>query len=412
MAATATMSSPAGTRLTNAQHIELTEHYAAHNYHPLPVVIARGEGVWVYDADGKRYMDFLAAYSAVNFGHSNRELIDAAKAQLDIVTLTSRAFFNDQLGPFCRDLATLCGMETVLPMNSGAEGVETAIKTARKWGYVKKGIPDGCANIVVAGENFHGRTTTIISFSTDEQTRAHFGPLTPGFKIVPYGDANAVDTAIDEYTAAVIVEPIQGEAGIIIPPDGYLRRLREICTRKNVLFIADEIQSGLGRTGKTFACDHENVKPDMYILGKALGGGIMPVSAVVSRWDVLDVFKPGDHGSTFGGNPLACAIGRKVIEILNRGEFQENSLKLGQYMFERIRAIKTDKFQEIRGRGLWFGLQFKKEAGKARPYCEKLMAMGMLCKDTHEQTMRLAPPLSINKDEVDQAVGLLEKVLR
>lgn len=408
---TATLSMSAA-RMTNAQHIEMTEHYAAHNYHPLPVVIARGEGVWVEDADGKRYMDMLAGYSAINFGHSNRELIDAARAQLDLVTLTSRAFFNDRLGPFCRDLAALCKKDAILPMNSGAEGVETAIKTARKWAYVKKGVPDGRANIVVGGENFHGRTTTIISFSTDEQTRAHFGPLTPGFKIVPFGDAGAVEAAIDEHTAAVMVEPIQGEAGIIIPPDGYLKRIREVCTTHKVLFVADEIQAGLGRTGTTFACEHEGVTPDMYILGKALGGGIMPVSAVAANWDVLDVFKPGDHGSTFGGNPLACAIGSKVVEMLNRGDFQRNSMELGRYMHERLRAIKSDKIQEIRGRGLWFGVQFKPQAGKARPYCEKLLGLGILCKDTHEQTMRLAPPLCMTRAECDWALERLESVLK
>jgi ornithine--oxo-acid transaminase len=406
------MPSPTGTKLTNAQHIELTEKFAAHNYHPLPVVIARGEGVWVFDADGKKYMDFLAAYSAVNFGHSNKELIAAAKAQLDKVTLTSRAFFNDQLGPFCEQLAKLCKMETVLPMNSGAEGVETAIKTARKWGHLKRGIPQEKGKILVCSDNFHGRTTTIISFSTDPQARQDFGPWTPGFQVVEYGNADALEQAIDGETIAFLVEPIQGEAGIIIPPAGYLKRVREICTKHNVLFIADEIQSGLGRTGTTFACEHEGVQPDLFILGKALGGGIMPVSAVVGRWDVLGVFKPGDHGSTFGGNPLACAIGQKVIEILHRGEFQQNSKKMGDYMRSRIEALGSPKVKEIRSRGLWFGIEFKAEAGKARPYCEKLLGLGMLCKDTHEQTMRLAPPLCITKDEVDHAVSLLEKVLK
>ncbi len=412
MAATATMHSPTGTKLTNAQHIELTEKFAAHNYHPLPVVIARGEGVWVYDADGKRYMDFLAAYSAVNFGHSNQELIAAAKTQLEKVTLTSRAFFNDQLGPFCEQLAKLCKMEAVLPMNSGAEGVETAIKTARKWGHLKRGIAQEKGKILVCSDNFHGRTTTIISFSTDPQARQDFGPWTPGFQVVEYGNADALEKAIDGETIAFLVEPIQGEAGIIIPPNGYLKRVREICTKHNVLFIADEIQSGLGRTGKTFACEHEGVQPDLFILGKALGGGIMPVSAVVGRWDVLGVFKPGDHGSTFGGNPLACAIGQKVIEILHRGEFQQNSQKMGEYMRSRIEAIGSNKIKDLRNRGLWFGIEFKPEAGKARPYCEKLLGLGMLCKDTHEQTMRLAPPLCITKDEVDHAVGMLAQVLR
>ncbi len=403
---------PAPTRMTSAQHMELTERFSAHNYHPLPVVIAKAEGVWVEDVDGKRYMDFLAAYSAINFGHSNAELVATAKAQLERVTLTSRAFFTDQLGPFCEGLARLCRMETVLPMNSGAEGVETAIKTARKWGYLRKGVPQEQAKILVCSENFHGRTTTIISFSTDPQARADYGPYTPGFQVIEYGSAEALERAIDANTVAFLVEPIQGEAGIIVPPDGYLRRVREICTKHNVLFIADEIQSGLGRTGKTLACEHEGVQPDIFILGKALGGGIMPLSAVVSRWDVLGVFKPGDHGSTFGGNPLACALGRKVVEILERGTYQENSRALGQYMRDRILSLGLDKIREVRGRGLWFGIELKPEAGKARPYCEKLLGLGMLCKDTHEQTIRLAPPLCISKEEVDWAVERIERVLR
>lgn len=397
--------------MTGAQHIELVEQYAAHNYHPLPVVIARAQGVWVEDADGKRYMDMLAAYSAVNFGHCPPELIAVAKAQLDSLTLTSRAFHNDQLGPLCRELAALCGMEMVLPMNTGAEGVETALKTARRWGMMKKGVPEGQAKIICCKDNFHGRTTTIISFSTDPDCRKGFGPFTPGFEIVPYGDYEALKAAIDERTVAFLVEPIQGEAGIIIPPEGYLRQVRELCTQRKVLFIADEIQSGLGRTGTTFACEHEGVKPDIYILGKALGGGIVPISAVVSRRDVLDVFTPGSHGSTFGGNPLACAVARKVIEILKSGRYQANARELGTYLTEQLRAIKTDKLKEIRARGLWVGIEFKKEAGVARQYCEQLMQMGLLCKDTHAQTMRLAPPLCITKDELDWALERLRKVL-
>lgn len=398
-------------KLTGAQHIELVEQYAAHNYHPLPVVVAKARGVWVEDADGKRYMDMLAAYSAVNFGHCHPELIAAARAQLDSVTLTSRAFHNDQLGPFCRELAALCKMEMVLPMNTGAEGVETALKTARRWGYQKKGVPEGQARIICCAENFHGRTTTIISFSTDPDCRKGFGPFTPGFEIVPYGDIDALKRAIDDNTVAFLVEPIQGEAGIIIPPDGYLRQVRELCSAKQVLFIADEIQSGLGRTGATFACDHEGVQPDMYILGKALGGGIVPISAVVSKRDILGVFTPGSHGSTFGGNPLACAVARKVIEILQTNRYQENARQLGQYLAEQLRAIKTDKVKEYRCRGLWVGVEFKKEAGVARQYCEALMRDGMLCKDTHAQTMRLAPPLCITKDELDWALARLRKVL-
>ncbi|RME41669.1 MAG: ornithine--oxo-acid transaminase [Planctomycetota bacterium] len=394
------------------EHIELVETYAAHNYHPLPVVVAKADGVWVEDVEGKRYMDMLAAYSAVNFGHGHRELIAAAKEQLDRVTLTSRAFHNDQLGPMARELAQLCGMEAILPMNTGAEGVETAIKTARKWGYKIKGVPEGKAKIICCENNFHGRTTTIISFSTDPQCRDGFGPFTPGFEIIPYGDIDALQRAIDDHTVAFLVEPIQGEAGIIVPPDGYLKRAREVCSERNVLFIADEIQSGLGRTGYTFACEHDGVKPDIFILGKALGGGILPVSAIVSSREILGVFHPGDHGSTFGGNPLACAVARKVIEILKTGRYQENARQAGAYLLEQLRAIGSDKIKEIRGRGLWVGIEFKVEAGKARDYCEKLLHEGMLCKDTHEQTMRLAPPLCITKDELDWALERLRKVLR
>lgn len=406
-----TTDTTSATRMTAAEHIELVERVAAHNYHPLPVVVAHADGVWVEDVEGKRYMDMLAAYSAVNFGHCNAELVAAAKAQLAKVTLTSRAFHNDQLGPMCAELAELCGMEAVLPMNTGAEGVETAIKTARKWGYEKKGVPPNKAKIVCCEDNFHGRTTTVISFSTDPVARTNFGPYTPGFQIIPYGDIEALRNAIDDYTVGFLVEPIQGEAGIIIPPDGYLQRVREVCRERNVLFIADEIQSGLGRTGDTFACDHENVKPDIYVLGKALGGGIMPVSAIVSTREILSVFTPGVHGSTFGGNPLACAIARKVVELLNTGCYQKNARELGDYLFGRLRAIQTDKIKEIRGRGLWVGIEFHESAGTARQYCERLMHDGLLCKDTHAQTMRLAPPLCITKDELDWALQRLEKVL-
>lgn len=397
--------------MTGAQHIELVERTAAHNYHPLPIVVAKADGVWVEDVDGKRYMDMLAAYSAVNFGHCNAELIAAVKEQLDQVTLTSRAFHNDQLGPMCGELAELCGMEAVLPMNTGAEGVETAVKTARKWGYTQKGVPANKAKIICCKDNFHGRTTTIVSFSTDPLCREGFGPFTPGFEIIEYGDIDALDDAIDDNTVGFLVEPIQGEAGIIVPPDGYLQQVRELCTRRNVLFIADEIQSGLGRTGYTFACEHEGVKPDIFILGKALGGGIMPVSAVVSSREILSVFTPGVHGSTFGGNPLACVIARKVVEMLKTDKYQQNAREMGEYLFTRLRAIKTNKIKDIRGRGLWIGIEFHKQAGLAREYCEKLMHEGMLCKDTHEQTMRLAPPLCITRDELDWALERLEKVL-
>ncbi len=411
MTTTTAMSKSRPHTMTNAEHIALVERCAAHNYHPLPVVVARAEGVWVEDAEGQRYMDMLAAYSAINFGHRNAELVAAAKAQLDTVTLTSRAFHNDQLGPLCRELADLCGMEMVLPMNTGAEGVETAIKTARRWGYMKKRVPENKAKIICCENNFHGRTTTIISFSTDAECRQGFGPFMPGFEVIEYGKIDALRRAIDGDTVGFLVEPIQGEAGIIIPPDGYLRQVRELCQERNVLFIADEIQSGLGRTGYTFACEHENVKPDIYVLGKALGGGIVPISAVVSQRDILGVFTPGSHGSTFGGNPLACAIARKVVEILRTGKYQRNAKEMGAYLLEQLRAIKTDKIKEIRARGLWVGIEFKQEAGVARKYCEQLLQAGLLCKDTHAQTMRLAPPLCITKGELDWALERLRKVL-
>ncbi len=399
------------TGMTGLQHIDLVEQYAAHNYHPLPIVVSKAEGVWVEDADGKRYMDMLAAYSAINFGHSNPELIAAAEEQLGRVTLTSRAFHNDQLGPLAKELAELCGMQAILPMNTGAEAVETAVKTARKWGYMRKGVREGKAKIICCANNFHGRTTTIVSFSTDPQCRAGFGPFTPGFEIIRYGDVNALKKAIDDETVAFLVEPIQGEAGILVPPAGYLKQVRELCTDSKVLFIADEIQSGLGRTGTTFCCDHEGVKPDIFVLGKALGGGIMPLSAVVSSRDILSVFTPGDHGSTFGGNPLACAIGRKVIQILKTDKYQANAREQGEYLFGKLNGLKSDKIKDIRGRGLWVGIELRVEAGKARSYCEKLMHEGMLCKDTHEQVIRLAPPLCITRDEIDWAFERVEKVL-
>ncbi len=397
--------------MTGNEHIELVEKYAAHNYHPLPVVVKSAKGVWVEDVDGKKYMDMLAAYSAVNFGHGNEELLDVARAQLDKVTLTSRAFHNDQLGPLCTELAELCGMEMVLPMNTGAEAVETAIKTARRWGYKVKGVPEGKAKIICCSENFHGRTTTIVSFSTDESCREGFGPFTPGFEIVPYGDIDALRGAIDENTVAFLVEPIQGEAGIIVPPAGYLEQVRQLCTERKVLFIADEIQSGLGRCGTTFCIEHEGVRPDIFTLGKALGGGIMPISAVVSSREILGVFTPGSHGSTFGGNPLACAIARKVVEILKTGKYQDHAKQLGQYLFDKLSGLTGDKVELVRGRGLWFGIQVAASAGPARKYCEMLRDEGMLCKDTHAQVMRLAPPLTISKDEVDWAFDRLQKVL-
>ena len=390
--------------LTSEQQIELVERYSAHNYHPLPVVVAEAEGVWVTDVEGKRYLDMLAAYSAINFGHRHPALVRAARDELDRVTLTSRAFHNDRFGPFCRDLAELTGKDRVLPMNSGAEGVETALKTARMWGYRSKGVPQDRAKIITCSDNFHGRTITIVGFSTDPDARTDFGPFTPGFETVEYGDAAALEAAIDDDTVGFLVEPIQGEAGVKVPPEGYLEAVREICTRRNVLMIADEIQAGLGRTGYTFACEHDSVVPDIYILGKALGGGIMPVSAIAANDDILGLFKPGEHGSTFGGNPVACAIGIEVIRLLNEGGFQRNSAELGTWLLDELRAKAPDTVAEIRGRGLWVGIQLKPGMKKARAVCEELMTEGVLCKDTHETTIRLAPPLSITRDELQWAL--------
>jgi ornithine--oxo-acid transaminase len=394
-----------------AEHLELVERYSAHNYHPLPVVIAEGEGVWVTDVNGRRYLDMLAAYSALNFGHRHPVLVAAAKEQLDRLTLTSRAFHNDQMGPFLRDLADLCGMEKALPMNSGAEGVETAIKVARKWGYEVKGVAPDRARIVVADGNFHGRTITIVSFSSDEASRANFGPLTPGFEAVPYGDADALAAAIDDDTVAFLVEPIQGEAGVVVPPDGYLARARELCSERGILLIADEIQTGLGRTGYTFAVEHEGVRPDVFILGKALGGGIVPVSAVVADDPVLGVLKPGQHGSTFGGNPIACAIGRAVIAMLRTGEYQEASRELGDLLLKRLREADLPAVEEVRGRGLWAGIQLTPAARPARRVAERLLEHGVLAKDTHESTIRLAPPLVITREELDEGLDRVIEVL-
>ena len=390
---------------------EQVERYSAHNYHPLPVVLTHGEGAWVTDTEGKRYLDLLSAYSALNFGHRHPRLIDATKLQLDRITLTSRAFHNDQLGAFAQGLSELTGKEMVLPMNSGAEAVETAIKTARKWGYLRKGVAADSARVIVADGNFHGRTTTIVSFSTDPDARDDFGPFTPGFDVVAYGDADALRTAITPDTVAFLDEPIQGEAGVLLPPDGYLSAAREICRVNNFLFIADEIQSGMGRTGKTFAVEWEDVVPDMYVMGKALGGGIYPVSAVAADADILGVFKPGEHGSTFGGNPLGAAIGSEVIAMLKTGEFQERSRVMGDHMLGRLRAEAPSTVAEIRGRGLWAGVQLHPGQESARSRCERLMVDGVLAKDTHETTIRLAPPLVIEQNDLDLAIDKLLKVL-
>jgi ornithine--oxo-acid transaminase len=405
-----TGTTPSAAHLTAAQlRAEATAH-SAHNYQPLPVMISHAEGAWVTDVDGRRYLDMLAAYSAINFGHRHPRLIAAAQQQLERVTLVSRAFEHDQFGPFCAELAALAGMDMVLPMNTGAEAVETAIKTARKWGYEVKGVPDGEAVIVVFDGNFHGRTTTIISFSTDEDARASYGPYTPGFRIVPYGDLAALRAAMDKNVVAVLVEPIQGEAGVVVPPAGFLAGVRDICSASGALMIADEIQSGLGRTGTTFACEHDDVVPDVYILGKALGGGIVPVSAVVAARDVLGVFKPGQHGSTFGGNPLACAVAREVIAMLGTGEFQERSAKLGTHMLDRLAAMPERAVRKVRGRGLWAGVEFAELSG--REACERLAERGVLAKDTHGTTIRLAPPLVISEEDLDWALDQIEDITR
>jgi ornithine--oxo-acid transaminase len=392
-------------RLGSPELIELVERHSAHNYHPLPVVVAEAEGAWVTDVEGRRYLDMLSAYSALNLGHRHPDLIRAAKEQLDRLTLTSRAFHNDLFGPFCEQLAELCGMDMVIPMNSGAEAVETALKTARRWGYDVKRVPEGRAKIVVCEGNFHGRTITIVGFSSDPSATGGFGPFTPGFVSVPYGDAEALATALDDPdVVGFLVEPIQGEAGVRIPPDGYLTEARRLCTEHTVLLLADEIQTGLGRAGTTFASDHEGVKPDVYILGKALGGGILPVSAVVSRADVLGVFRPGEHGSTFGGNPIACAVGLEVLRLLRTGEYQERSKELGAWFLQQLRQEAPPSVTEVRGRGLWFGIELTEAAAPARAVCERLLELGVLAKDTHETTVRLAPPLMVSRGDLEWAL--------
>ncbi|MFI6926721.1 ornithine--oxo-acid transaminase [Nonomuraea spiralis] len=396
---------------TSAELIEVSERRSAHNYHPLPVVIHEAHGAWVVDVEGKRYLDCLSGYSSLNFGHGNPKIIEAAQEQLKNLTLTSRAFYHDQFARFCAGLGDLTGKDMILPMNTGAEAVETAIKVARKWGYEVKGVAPEQANIIVMEDNFHGRTTTIISFSTDPDAHDGFGPYTPGFKIVRYGSAEAIREAVDDNTVAVLVEPIQGEAGVLVPPDGYLTEVRRICTENNVLMIADEIQSGLGRTGRTFACDHENVVPDMYILGKALGGGVVPVSAVAADEDVLGVIKPGQHGSTFGGNPLACAVGIAVIDILNTGEFQARAARLGEVLHARLRELIGKGVVAVRGRGLWAGVDIDPALGTGREVSKALMARGVLAKDTHGSTIRLAPPIVISEEDLLWAVDQLAAVL-
>ncbi|MDT6982556.1 ornithine--oxo-acid transaminase [Streptomyces lusitanus] len=395
----------------SAELIAAEEPVLAHNYHPLPVVVARAEGAWVEDVEGRRYLDMLAGYSALNFGHRHPALIEAAHRQLDRLTLTSRAFHNDRLAGFAERLAALTGLDMVLPMNTGAEAVESGIKVARKWAYDVKGVPADRATIVVAADNFHGRTTTIVSFSTDGTARAGFGPFTPGFRVVPYNDLAAMEAAVDETTAAVLIEPIQGEAGVVIPDDGYLAGVRELTRRAGCLFVADEIQSGLGRTGRTLAVEHESVVPDVVLLGKALGGGIVPVSAVVARREVLQVLRPGEHGSTFGGNPLAAAVGTAVVELLETGEFQRRAAELGVVLREGLQALVGKGVTAFRSRGLWAGVDVDPALGTGREVSERLMREGILVKDTHGSTVRLAPPLTVTADELREALRTLEKVL-
>ncbi|MFE7034018.1 ornithine--oxo-acid transaminase [Streptomyces sp. NPDC057621] len=403
---------PSRSLRSSAELIRAEEPVLAHNYHPLPVVVARAEGAWVEDVEGRRYLDMLAGYSALNFGHRHPALIEAAHRQLDQLTLTSRAFHNDRLAAFAESVAALTGLDMVLPMNTGAEAVESAVKVARKWAYEVKGVPADRATIIVAADNFHGRTTTIVSFSTDESARAGFGPFTPGFRVVPYNDLAALEAAIDETTAAVLIEPIQGEAGVVIPDDGYLRGVRELTARTGCLFIADEIQSGLGRTGRTLAVEHEDVVPDVVLLGKALGGGIVPVSAVVARREVLQVLRPGEHGSTFGGNPLAAAVGSAVVELLETGEFQRRAQEAGVLLRDGLSALVGKGVRGFRARGLWAGVDIDPAIGTGREISESLMREGILVKDTHGSTIRLAPPLTITDEDLRMALSTLETVLR
>lgn len=393
------------------ESIALAERYAAHNYHPLPIVADHAEGSWITDVEGTRYLDMLAAYSAMNFGHRHPAVIGAAKDQLDKVTLVSRAFHNAEFGAFCAELAALVGKDMVLPMNTGAEAVESGLKVARKWGYEVKGVPSDQANIITASGNFHGRTTSIISFSDDPDATGNFGPFTPGFRTVPYGDVRAIAEAIDVNTVAVLLEPVQGEAGVVVPPEDYLSGVRALCTEHNVLMIADEIQSGLARTGKTFACDHFGVTPDLYLLGKALGGGVLPLSAVVGNVDVLGVLRPGQHGSTFGGNPLACAVGRTVVAMLQTGEYQQRAAELGDHLRRRLDTLVGHGVTEVRSLGLWAGIDIDPALATGRQVSVALAARRILVKDTHGSTIRLAPPIVITVEELDWAVDQLAEVL-
>ncbi len=393
-------------------YIDLEDLYGAHNYHPLDVVLTKGKGIWVWDVENNKYQDFLSAYSAVNQGHCHPAIVKALKTQSEKLTLTSRAFRNDQWPLLAKELCALTGFDLVLPMNSGAEAVETAIKAARMWGYQKKGIAENQAEIIVCADNFHGRTTTIIGFSTEELYRKDFGPFTPGFKVIPFGDAEALEEAITPNTAAFLVEPIQAEAGIIIPPNGYLREVKTICEQNNILMMADEIQTGLGRTGRLFACDHEGVKPDVITIGKSLGGGCYAVSAVLSGREVLGLFTPGSHGSTFGANPLACAVARESLRVTQEDKMIENAEEQGKYFLKKLETMKSRHIQEIRGKGLLIGIELNPMAGGARRFCEALEKEGLLCKETHENVIRFAPPLIIKKKELDWAFKRIKRVFK
>ncbi len=393
-------------------YVVLEDIYGAHNYKPLDVVITKARGIWFWDVEGKKYLDFLSAYSAVNHGHCHPRILRALKKQAEKVTLTSRAFRNDQWPLLAKELCEFTGYEMVLAMNSGTEAIETALKVARKWAYQKKGIPQDKAEIIACANNFHGRTITVVSFSTEPLYRNDYGPYTPGFSVIPYGNVKALEAAINPYTAAFLVEPIQAEAGVIIPPDGYLHQAKKLCEKNNVLFIADEIQTGLGRTGKMFACDHENVKPDVLVIGKSLGGGVSVISATLSSREVLGVFKPGEHGSTFGANPLACAVAREALRVLKEEGLVENAANQGRYFLEKLKRIKSRHIKEIRGRGLLIGIELLPEAGGARRFCEELMKEGLLCKETHEHVIRLAPPLIIREKELNWTYKRIERVFK
>ena len=387
------------------------DHFSAHNYHPLPVVLERGEGSWVWDVEGTRYLDMLSAYSAVNQGHRHPAIIDAAVQQMGMLTLTSRAFHNDQMGPFLKTLCKVTGFEKALPMNTGAEAVETAIKMVRKWGYKVKGVPEGKAEIIVCENNFHGRTTTIVGFSSEAQYKDGFGPFTPGFVEIPYGDAEALEAAINENTVGFLVEPLQGEGGVVVPAEGFLAQAREVCSANNVALIADEIQTGLGRTGRMFCYDWEGIRPDVLIVGKALGGGVYPVSAAIADAEFMDMYTPGDHGSTFGGNPLGAAVGLASLEVILDEELAKRSDELGTWFMEELRKIDSPHVEEVRGKGLMIGVVIKESSGTARPYCEALQARGILAKETHHQVIRFAPPLTISKEDLEFALGHAKEVL-